>query len=277
MAMKPFELNRFTDSVASATYEDAVADLRAASSLDDVRALKVAADRQREEALLRGPLLSAACTYLALAQAKTPVGDTDPEEFFHFAANAFRDLGQLQRAAQCYFNSALLGYEKYSTTGSSPTTFAKRSAGRAKSIFADLGEDEQSDNAHVLQQTIKRAEFCDKKNYLLASIFFLWQVISGYGTSPARWARSMFLTVAAFAVLYAILIGTQNAVPSTEIGRNGLAFWTSSLYFSLGNLMQFGTLGSLAPATGLAQFVFMVHAVVAFILIGTGATFLSRR
>jgi hypothetical protein len=46
---------------------------------------------------------------------------------------------------------------------------------------------------------------------------------------------------------------------------------------AVGNLMQFGTLGSLTPQTALAQLVFVLHAVVAFVLLGTGASFLSRR
>ena len=174
MTMTPFPVNDFTDATAKAIYDKAIVDRRGAPSLDAMRDLKVAADAQREQSLERGPLLSAACMYLALAQEKTAIGSTDPEKFFHFAANAFRDLGLLQRAAQCYYNSALLGYEKYSGGRSPDASFARRSAGRAKSIFADLGEDEHSDDAHVLQQVIKRAEFCDKKNYLLALVFFLW-------------------------------------------------------------------------------------------------------
>lgn len=276
--MKPFPINDFTDAAAQRAYERATEDRRATTDPEEMMRQKRAADEQREQVRKSGPLLSAACTYLALAQQNTTVGSADAEKFFHFAANAFRDLGLLQRAAQCYYNSALLGYQKYQANRLGDAVFAKRSAGRAKSLFTEIGEDEHSDSAHVLQQDIKRAEFRGNRNYLLTLIFFLWERISGYGTSPVRWAQSLGVSIVVFAVVYAILLRTCDiAITVDAIDRSGIALWTSSLYFSIGNLLQFGTLGLLTPKTALAQLIFMLHAIVAFILIGTGATFLSRR
>jgi hypothetical protein len=113
MSLKPFPIDKFTDSAARASYARAHAARQAATTLEAMRDLNV--------------------------------GDTDPEEFFHFAANAFRDLGQLQRAAQCNFNSALLGHQKYQRGVLDNAAFATRSAGRSKAIFADLGGRRQSD------------------------------------------------------------------------------------------------------------------------------------
>jgi hypothetical protein len=238
--------------------------------------VKTAADHQRDLALARGPLLSAACTYLTLAQAGVTVENDDPEKLYHFAANAFRDLNLLQRAAECYFNAALVGYQQFLQNGHGNSAFARRSAGRAKAIFSDLGDDENSGDSHILQQRVRLAELSSAKQYPLAAVYWLWDRVSQFGTSPARWLTSTLLAILLFALLYPILISQGDFVPAADIQRSGFSVVTSSLAFSVGNLFQFGTLGSLTPASAIGQIIAIAHGIVAFVLVGTGATFLTR-
>ena len=275
MRSDPFPLKNFTDVTVNRAHQAAVAALENATD-EQLARIKSNADTQRDEALDRGPLLNAACTYLAIAQANLTIG-ADPEKMFHFAANAFRDLGLLQRAAECYFNSALVGYNRYISDGRGDSSFARRSAGRAKAMFTELGDDENSGDAHVLQQRIRSAEFRYTKKYPLALSFWLWDRVSKFGTSPTRWLGSTLIAIVFFAVLYPLLISTGHFTTVADVQRSGWALITSSLGFSLGNLFQFGTLGTLTPASALGQLVAVAHGVVAFVLVGTGATFLTRR
>ena len=268
MRSELFALDRFTDDVVNTAYKEALDALSDKTS--DER--KAYADKQRNEALERGPLLNAACTYLVLAQA-----DVTPEKLYHFSANAFRDLGLLQRAAECYFNSALVGYQQYTQNRSANAGFARRSAGRAKAMFSELGDDKNSDDSHILQQRIRFAELKRKKQWPLATVFWLWDRVSQFGTSASRWLASTLSVILLFAVAYPVLIRYGYFVAEEKIHRTGLALVTSSLAFSLGNLFQFGTLDTLVPATAVGQLVAITHGIVAFVLVGTGATFLTRR
>jgi hypothetical protein len=208
-AATPFPLNVFTDDVVKDAYEKAQSALkdanRDAKEDDSDHAgrvhIKSLADELRDAALQRTPLLKAALAYLTMAQAGMTVKNDDPEKLYHFAANAFRDLGLLQRAAECYFNAALSGYEKYQRSGQGSAGFARRSAGRAKAIFADLGDDEHAGNAHLLQQRIKLAEYNNTKQYLLTAVYWLWDLVSEFGTSPSKWLRSTFVAIIVFAVV----------------------------------------------------------------------------
>ena len=275
MRSDPFPLKKFTDPAVNQAHQ-AAAEAIVSATDEQLARLKSNADAGRDEALARGPLLNAACTYLALAQADLTVG-ADPEKLYHFAANAFRDLGLLQKAAECYFNSALVGYASYVRERRGDSSFARRSAGRSKAMFSELGDDENSGDAHVLQQRIRSAEFRYTRKYPLALSFWLWNCVSKFGTSPSRWLGSTLVAILLFAVLYPLLISGGHFTPGTDIRRSGWALVTSSLGFSLGNLFQFGTLGTLTPASALGQLVAVAHGIVAFVLVGTGATFLTRR
>lgn len=272
-----FPVNDFTDPAASDAYAKALATKAAATKPEELAKAKDDADKFRDQALLRGPLLEAACTYLVMAQAGITVGKADPERFYHFAANAFRGLGLLQHAAECYFNAALIGYQRYKNIGNGSASFTRRSAGRAKTMFSEVGDDDNSDDAHVLQQRTRLTELRRERRYFLAFIYWLWAIISGFGTSPTRWLVSTLITVVAFAILYPLLICWGDVIAAGEVQRSGWALFSSALYFSIGNLFQFGTLGTLTPKSGLAHIVAIVHGVFAFILVGTGATFLSKR
>jgi ABC-type multidrug transport system fused ATPase/permease subunit len=272
-----FPVDNFTDDAAKQAYAAARSAREKATAEADIARLMKDADANRDEALARGKLLSAACVYLDLAQSGKTIGKANPEKLYHFAANAFRDLGLLQRAAECYFNAALTGYRAYQSTGRGDPVFVRRSAGRAKSMFSALGDDENSDDAHILQQRIYLAELRAKKRHTLATIYALWDWISHFGTSPMRWITSVLLTVIVFAGIYAALLKAGHALASPQIERACWAALTSSLYFSIGNLFQFGTLGTLTPRSELAQLTMALHGIAAFILVGTGATFLTRR
>ena len=276
MRSDPFPLKRFTDEAVNNAYKAASLALSTARDDDQRKRIKLAADAQRDQALARGPLLSAACTYLAFAQADVTIGSDDPAKLYHFAANAFRDLGLLQRAAECYFNAALVIYRRYSAERQGNAAFARRSAGRAKAMFAELGDDDSSGDSHVLQQRIRLAELFHGKSYPLFVLYWLWDRVSEFGTSPSRWLSSTLVVIVLFAFLYPVLISLGAFTPAPDVQRSGLALLTSSLAFSLGNLFQFGTIGTLTPASALGQFVAIAHGVVAFVLIGTGATFLTR-
>jgi len=272
-----FPLKDFTDATVNQAYQTAGQVLAGATTDAELARVKHDADTKRNDALARDPLLNAACTYLALAQAGASVGADGPERLYHFAANAFRDLGLLQRAAECYFNAALVGYRTSASGRTGDTSFSRRSAGRAKAMFSELGDDENSDDAHVLQQRIRSAEFRRARKYPLALSFWLWDCVSKFGTSPSRWLGSTLAAILLFALLYPMLIYGDHFKAATDVQRGGLALFTSSLGFSLGNLFQFGTLGTLTPVSALGQLVAVAHGVVAFVLVGTGATFLTRR
>ncbi len=275
MKSDPFPLKNFTDPAVNQAHVAATEALKNATEEQWAR-IKSDADTQRDDALARGPLLNAACTYLAIAQAGLTIG-ANPEKLYHFAANAFRDLGLLQRAAECYFNSALVGYVTYVRDKRGDSSFARRSAGRAKAMFTELGDDENSGDAHVLQQRIRSAEFRYTRKYHLALSFWLWDCVSKFGTSPSRWLGSTVVAILLFAVLYPLLISGGHFTTETDVQRGGWALVTSSIGFSLGNLFQFGTLGTLTPVSAVGQLVAVAHGVVAFVLVGTGATFLTRR
>ena len=270
-----FSVDRFTDPTIEAAYTTALNECQ--TSQGNTQALQIIrqkADDARNRQLDRGLLATAACTYLVLAQKQITLENDNPERFFHFSANAFRDMGLLQKAAECYFNSAVEGLSKSRTLA-----FARRSAGRAKAIFSEIGDDELSDRAHVLQQEIKRTQY-KTANPFLGLLFWLWKKTTTYGTSPSRWGLSLAMTIFGFAGLYYILLSSNDIQPAsgTEIDRNGVvASLISALYYSIGNLVQFGTLGYLVPKSILAQVVFVMHSCVAFVLLGTGATFLIRK
>lgn len=277
MRTEPFPENEFTDPAVREAYARALATKAAVKTGDDLSKMNNAAYEQRNQAFARGPLLEAACTYLMIAQSGKTVDKTEPAKLYHFAANAFRDLGYLQHAAACYYNAALVGYNRYASIGEGSASFARRSAGRAKTMFAELGDDDNSDDAHELQQEIRRKELLHE-NLLLYFVYCLWGLVSRFGASPARWIKSTLIAIVSFAFLYALLICCGQAIPAGDIQRTG--WWsiiTSSLYFSVCNLFQFGTLGTLTPKSLLAQLVAVGHGIVAFILVGTGATFLTKR
>lgn len=276
MRSELFPLCKFTDKVVNQAYEEARVALDSAGEKNQRLEIKKAADKRRDDVLARGPLLSAACTYLSLAQANITIENDDPERLYHFAANAFRDLDLLQRAAECYFNSALIGYRMYSSSGEGDSAFAQRSAGRAKAMFAELGDHDNSGESYLLQQRIRFTELKNAKKYPVAAVYWLWDLVSKFGTSPSRWLTSTLITIVLFAILYPMLIATCHLVASPEIQRTGISLITSSLAFSVGNLFQFGTLGTLIPISWLGQIVATAHGIVAFVLVGSGATFLTR-
>lgn len=265
MSSVRFPLKNFTDEIVTSAYAEAAGIVARASTTDQKEAARKRADDQRNEALKRGSLLEAACIYLAMAQADLTVGDAGPEKLYHFAANAFRDLGLLQRAAECYFNSAETGYRRHVDGGTTDLAFVRRSAGRAKGLFSELGDDVLSGESHVLQQKIRLEELNATGKCGLVFIYRLWNCVSEFGTSPARWLRSTAVVIVLFAFLYAGLLASGHVKVAGGIQHEG---W---------NLLQFGFSGTLTPVTALGQAVVILHGLAAFVLVGTGATFLTRR
>jgi len=240
----------------------------------------------------RSEALESACMYLLLAQDLVdPSPKSDPAvaaKYFHFAANELRQIDLLARAAQCYFNSALQASD--ATASVTQLTDADletlvlglRSAGRAKSTLSDLGEDEQADQAHALRLDIKRRMVRLEGNRFLHAVLAIWGGLTRYGTSPVRWSSTVSIAFIGFSILYLFLTGDtsdpNHLLPAIRLldglGNNSLL---TGPFLAFVNMLSFGAYTNIVPQNWLGELVILAHACTAFLLIGTGATFLTRR
>jgi hypothetical protein len=286
---EPYIISDFRDHTISTAYKEVVADFAKIPSSVDPSAEKELSGLLDEARTKRGTdkrkdRIRAACIYLRYAQL---LGEHEPyadqptaAEAYHYAANEFRQLDLLDRTAQCYFNSAL---SAFCTSNAIPVTerekalkplsLALRSAGRAKALYISLGDNLRSDRAHQLRQEVSRREFRLRGNYMWI-LLYIWKFATGYGTSSHRWFSALLLSLIVFALLYSVgfaacYVKLANDAPSFSI--------ITPIYVSLLNLFQFGTYTQLVPLHWSAQLVLMFHGVVAFVLIGTGVTFLTRK
>jgi hypothetical protein len=99
-------------------------------------------------------------------------------------------------------------------------------------------------------------------------------VATGYGASAARWFTALLLNLLLFAGLYA----TGLSLCWFQLAGDAPRFaGITPLYLSVLNLLQFGAYTQLIPLHWGAQLILVLHGVVAFVLIGTGATFFTQK
>ncbi len=207
----------------------------------------------------------AAYLYLALAFRlnETPeiLGKSSPEKMFHFAAHAFRGIGQLNRSADAYWRAGVITKEK-----ASPDEFGIRSLARAKSCFDEIGETDKSDEMHFLEWEARRLRSKRPSIFL-----FVWKLTSRYGTSVTAWLWSMLVFVSAFALAYEMLHCCKKLQETTQ--------WThlvTALYFTIVTTATVGY-GEIVPCHWASQIVVALNILIAYVLLATGATILGRK
>jgi hypothetical protein len=229
--------------------------------------------------------IKAACIYLRFAQGNENEKPTSlsQAECFHRAANELRGIDVLERAAQCYFSSAVTAFHE--TPFAYPPEVAEReridktvdlalrSAGRAKAQYEALGVDDLADEAHRLQQEVLRKKYVLRGNWL-RYVLWVWRVVTGYGTSVKRWFAWLLVSLIIFSIVYGALahfqlVALANSAPFTYL--------TTPLYLSVVNLVAFGSYTQIVPRCWISELVLVLQALTSFVLIGTGVTFLARR
>lgn len=263
-----FPLNDFSDHQIQGIYESVGKEIAHRDTADCL----AEADRKRKDKNWE-ELARVACIYLRLAQDERSHGPFSPQKGFHWAGHIFRTLDQLERAAQCYYNSAELILNKESDLIDAPLKLAQRSAGRAKGLFEELGEDEKADNAHVAQMDIKYSRLRIRRRPLLL-IFWIWKNATGYGTRVSSWIRLLGGTLVVFSVLYWLMLDQEWIELAQGMHFSGVL---TPAYLSVINLIAFGAYTHITPVNAVAQIVLIIQMFASFVIVGTGLTFLTRR
>lgn len=105
-------------------------------------------------------------------------------------------------------------------------------------------------------------------------LLYVWKVITGYGASANRWFAALLFTLGLFGLLYWAglafgLIKLANEAPEFPL--------VTPAYLSVLNLLQFGSYTQIIPVHWSAQLVLALHGALAFVLVGTGVTFLTKK
>lgn len=308
-AYRFYDLDRFSDATANGelkarrsdldsakTPTDAAADVSVAlAALEALWLGEAQANRKKDD---RGASIESACRYLLLAQHAAAVPPASPREtakadkaaeYFHFAANELRRVDLLERAAQAYFNAAA---QALRSTGAAKTVDATvgasfelgiRSAGRARSMFDNLGEDEKADVAHTLRLDLQRRQRLLERRRLAHALLVVWGGLTRYGTSPSRWLITLGVALAAMATVYCVLSSAKPPadgmlLPALQLHNNlGANSLLTALFLAVVNLFAFGGYTNMTPQNWLGQIALLAQAVVSFFWLGTGVTFLTRR
>lgn len=219
-------------------------------------------------------IFEAAYMYLALADAiykkkKNDINisvngnELSPEYLFHFAGHAFREIGQLNRAADAYLRSGLIG-----VNNSKPSQLVIRSFARAKVLFSEIGENDKSDELHRMEWETRRLLSKGTKKFFLG----IWKITSFYGTSAKRWFMCISIFTIIFSLIYEFLYYHKFLYTVEHIQ------WTpfiSSIYFTVVTLSTLGY-GDIIPKSSLSQFCVFVNLVVGYMLLGIGLTILGK-
>lgn len=289
-----YPLDKFSDQTANEKLETHERELKkvAGASLELLRERLLETAQAARGSTEREKRLDAALAYLVLAKHEAfGAGKTVNAEqadvsavYYHFAANELRQSDLLERSAQCYFNSALRAFDvskKNSAKGDGvkrTLELGLRSAGRAKAQFSDLGEEEKSDEARALRLDIKRLRSWYENDLLRCFVLAIWGGVTRYGTSPRRWTIFFILSIMVFSCLYGYLLGGDGVVLAKA--HNGLdqsgRVW-AAIFLAFINLFAFGAYTNFTPQSGFGQMVVIAHALTAFVLVGTGVTFLTKR
>lgn len=213
----------------------------------------------------------AAYTYLALAfvalekkniEIRTVGEPVKHDKLFHFAGHAFREIGQLNRAADAYWRAGVT-----SKDGDYPTNFGIRSIARAKICYKEIGEEAKSDEMHRLEWEARRRV----SRAWLKPFLGLWALTSRYGTSPPRWFMSMLIVVVFSTLLYEFMhrwlwiYQGQHWTP-----------WVSALYYCVVTMTTLGY-GEFVPQNVVAQVFVVFNVLAGYFLLAVGITILGRK
>ena len=180
-------------------------------------------------------------------------------KMFHFAGHAFREIGQLNRAADAYWRAGV--------TDSKLTDFTVRSLSRSKSCYEGIGETELSDQMHQLEWEARRIRSATWRRIGL----LIWLVTTNYGTSLRRWLGSVMAVLLAYSIGYEILHCLGHV--------GGSAAWTTGLsgvYFFLVTTATVGY-GDISPIDWVGQLTVATNIVLGYVLLGLGTTILGRK
>ncbi|MBI5106017.1 MAG: hypothetical protein HZB46_13740 [Solirubrobacterales bacterium] len=202
----------------------------------------------------------AAYVYLALAMSSI---DDDPEEadtLFHFAGHTFREVGQLNRAADAYWRAGALAADAVATHGGTEAraAWAVRSFARAKVLYAEIGESDRSDRMHMLEWEARRLTGAHP-------ITALWGATCRYGTDLGRWLVWLVAIVAVYAIAYQAWAGDFADAQHTW------SWGVSAAYAAIAGV------GDHEPETSWAQLLATSNVVVMYVMLAIGATILGRR
>lgn len=193
----------------------------------------------------------------------------DACKYFHYAAHGFRDLGNINRAADAYWRAGVAGsLVEQKTEAEIEANLAVRSLARAKICYQEIGIVEKSDQMHVLEWISRSMDFRGMRRALIG----LWAITSLYGTSLKRWMFSLALMLSTFTILYELFF--QLGFISAE----GVD-WTpvvSSFYFALVTTTTVGY-GDIGPQGAVGQVAVVVNIFFGYVLFAIGTTILGRK
>lgn len=287
-----FPLDRFTDHAFQEEYEKISEGTSTIETLvNQAKDLRKSEDKKDH--------ITCACIYLVCAQKTLSAAENLPEEnppekkdankllndlddvtrYFHFAGNEFRKIDMLERSAQSYLNSAIRAFRICKTKEDKPTIeMGLRSAGRAKGLFSELGEEEKFDRAHVLRLNLKYLLSKITKKRFYAGILLMWRTTTMYGTSIKRWSTFLAIVLIAFTIGYLLLINADFIKIQEDLPNScWMSSLTTSFFLSFINLVSFGAYTNITPISVLGEIALIVHSIFSFIIIGTGVTFLTKR
>jgi hypothetical protein len=180
-------------------------------------------------------------------------------QMFHFAGHAFREIGQINRAADAYWRAGVIGEQI--------TELAVRSLARAKSTYSEIGEANKSDEMHRLEWDARRVQSHGSAWFLLS----LWKITSSYGTCSRRW----FLSVVAFILIFTVSYESLHRVGDIADTQK----WTPWLTAAYMAVVTTGTVGygDVLPVGPLAQIVVILNITTAYSLLAIGSTILGRK
>lgn len=184
------------------------------------------------------------------------------EQMFHFSGYAFREIGQLNRAADAYWRAGAVG-----SRGGTPSPLAIRSFARSKSVFAEIGEIDQSDRMHRMEWEARKTLSKGIKLWLIQ----LWDATSLYGTSASRWFYWLIGFVLFFSVAYEIL-HAQNLIAQEQSWVTGI----TGVYYTLVTTSTLGY-GEFVPSHVFSQILVILNIILGYVLLGLGLTILGRK
>ena len=209
--------------------------------------------------------LEAAYTYLALSFAMLTKDDIHVEtisapQIFHFAGHAFREIGQLNRAADAYWRAGVIV---------KPNEFSVRSLARAKSCYSEVGETGKSDHMHVLEWSARRQ--IPSQRFPAKALLWIWCITSKYGVSSGRWFLSVGVFLGLFTAGYELLYRFGYLYCSRA--------WTPVLTAAYMAVVTTATVGfgDILPNNWLSQLVVILNILIAYGLLAIGSTILGRK
>ena len=276
---EPRYITGFTDPTLQHVFEsDKVVpfDKRTVDSL-----LEIAMEARGKD---RAERIKAACIYIHFAQGDQRPSELSQAECFHRAANELRGLDILDHAAQCYLLAAAVAMreapknrypsdEQERKRVEKALNLAFRSAGRAKAEYAAIGFDALADEAHRMKQEVVRKRYSLDSNPI-GAIFWIWRLVTGYGTSVRRWFFWLSVSLVVFALSYGVLYYSESIILANSAQ---FTLILTPVFLAVMNLVAFGAYTQIVPMHWIAEVVLVTQAFSSFVLVGTGVTFLVRR